>query len=232
MRAILLVPSCRESDADAALDAMPDALVVTLGNEAHSNELANVQEKCRVRDTPLIAKVEGVKGKNHFTQLERAVKAGVWEILLDECNNSEDVTRLAARLSVLEAEAGQAEGTTRIFAHITNAQALFDLGFYGGRSSRLAGLVWNGKAFAASLGQADGTHNEPCQLGRSLTVIGSAAAGVPAFCVTEEEGESFEQECGAALRDGFAGIVTRSAPDIALIRARYQQVAQSSQSTG
>lgn len=121
-----------------------------------------------------------------------------------------DVEHLGVKLAVREAELGLEDGITQIIGLVTAPAAIFQLATFTAASHRLAALGFDTQSFAAALSARD-LDSGPLNLARNLTLLAAKAAGIPALLIGEET-EGFAAASQAAKRDGFEGIVTRSAP--------------------
>lgn len=128
--------------------------------------------------------------------LARALAAGAAGILLLDTVGPADVTRVAARLAVAEAETNRSGAP--ILAHVGSAAGVAALAGFGRPSPRLAGIVLDGPALAVSLGGAAGPAADTA---RGLTLIAAAAAGVPAIERTDDAGRARAPGFAAVLRD-------------------------------
>ena len=124
--------------------------------------------------------------------------------------NGADAEQLGVKLAVREAELGLDDGTTEIIGLVAAPAAIFQLATFTRPSHRLAALCFDTQSFTAALG-AGGMDSGPLGLARNLTLFAAKAAGIPALLIGEEA-DRFAAASQAAKRDGFDGIVTRSAP--------------------
>lgn len=149
-------------------------------------------------------------------------------IVLPGCRSGRDVQHLGGKLAVREAEAGLADGATRIVAMVgTPMSGLLDMGSFAGSSRRLAGIAWDRAALAADLGidaEAPTDLPAPLALARALTILAAGAARVPAIdtaCTLTDD--RLVAACRKARRDGFAGKMTRDPSQIRVIEAVFGQ---------
>ena len=121
-----------------------------------------------------------------------------------------DVARLSVRLAVHEAEAGLADGSTRILALVETAAAMLALPGLVGASQRLCGIAWDADALARDIGapasrDGDGALIAPLALARSQVLLAAAAAGVAAVDTACAVEGAFLREVEEGRRDGFVG---------------------------
>lgn len=182
---------------------------------------AMFMERCRHTpdSKPVFIQIPALPDPSSADILSHVMQWRPHGILLPEAKSGMDVQHLAARLAVEEARKGSADGITRIMAMTGQAGgSLFGMGSFAGCSHRLSGLVWSPDALierlkANTFGESipSAPFVDAVRLGRTLTLIAAADAGVPAIDATPcgPSGEThlnsaYEQAC----RDGFAGCLT------------------------
>ena len=135
-------------------------------------------------------------------------------VLLPKCEGVQEVERLSHFLDALECREGVAAGSIRIMTVATETPAaMFALGSYRTAGPRLLGLTWGAEDLATALGASsnredDGRHGFTYQLARSLCLLGSGAAGVPAYDTMSanfRDLDALADEVRRARRDGFGG---------------------------
>ncbi|WLS02354.1 hypothetical protein [Shinella oryzae] len=169
-----------------------------------------------------------VNNESTVDDLQAIVAAGSPVIGLAGCRKGADIQRLATLLSVAEAQAGRADGETRILAltdGILPAPAATE-GFIG-KSSRLAALVWDRLALENALATAtprmqDGTWTVAFAAARAAVLLAAAAGGIPAYdCACDLDGNSFQRDCETSRNEGFYGRIAKDAAQAAVIEATY-----------
>ena len=156
--------------------------------------------------------LDGLDAPAFDKDLASASRAPIAGVVLPQCRDGADVQRLAAKLAVAEAESGRPDGELGIVALVAGEPAdVFALGSLGGASHRLRAVVFD----AASLETRVPRDSAAFATARALTVLAARAAGVPAY--DQAGGLDIRAVCEAARRDGFAGLVTSAAADIACI---------------
>jgi citrate lyase subunit beta/citryl-CoA lyase len=151
--------------------------------------------------------------------------AGPDVIMLPKARGGTDISHLAAKLAVREAEHALDDGSTAIIAIATEtADAIFGLHSYARSSHRLLGLTWGAEDLAADIGaeanRVGGEMTEPFRLARNLMLFAAAAAEVipiDTVHVDIRDAAGLESECRAARRDGFAGKMAIHPDQIAVI---------------
>ncbi|MGV8997919.1 MAG: HpcH/HpaI aldolase/citrate lyase family protein [Parvibaculaceae bacterium] len=219
MRSFLFVPADSDKKLAKGADSGADALIldledsVALSNKpaARANAAAYLQSadpagpKICVRmnalDTPLWQ-----------DDLKAVIAAKPYAILVPKTITGGCVRNVATKLDELEEEAGLTKGATKIFCVATEtAASMFNLGTYGGSSSRLFAMTWGAEDLAAALGARsnmddNGNYTGPYQMARTLTLLGAVAAGVmPLDSIYKDfrDETGLEREARAAARDGF-----------------------------
>ena len=169
-----------------------------------------------------------------MADLAAIVSARPEGIVLPKCSGREDLVRLDAALSALEAREGLSEGSIAVLPIVTETPAaLFALREYAG-APRLAALTWGGEDLAAALGakanrREDGSWDDPYCLARSLTLIAAAAAGVPALDTVHAAARDLEglrRDCAEGRRLGFAGRLAIHPSQIPVIEEAFAPTAE------
>jgi len=105
------------------------------------------------------------------------------------------------------------------------ASSLFNLGTYTGITAPLTAMTWGSEDLSADLGAISarnehGHLTDPYRLARSLCLIGARAAHVEpidSIYANFRDLAGLEQECQAAVRDGFSGKMAIHPDQITLI---------------
>ncbi|PTM94976.1 hypothetical protein [Mycoplana dimorpha] len=149
-------------------------------------------------------------------------------VVLSDCRTGADVQRLDVLLSVAEAEEGIPLGQTRILATTDGLLPLpFSEAAFGRKSRRLAGLVWDWRLLATTLGatrlRADGRWTDAFALARATTLLTAKASGIAVYDVSPPLPESdFAADCIGARHDGFDGRMTDNPEQVAAINAAFR----------
>lgn len=150
-------------------------------------------------------------------------------IMLPKVHGRGEVERLDHCLSALEVANGIAEGSTRVIVLATEtAEAMARTGDYKG-APRLAALTWGAEDLADALGAAantgaDGAYTFTYELARSLTLIGAAAAGVPAIETISPDFrdlDALKARAQRVRRDGFRGMLAIHPAQVPVINAAF-----------
>lgn len=221
MRSLLFVPgdSPRKlekafaCEADALILDLEDSVALSAKKSARETVAAFLREKRGLVKRPrLYVRVNALDSGLTDDDLDHIIAGGPDGLVLPKAQGGTDVSHLAAKLAVREAESDLPDGFVRILAIATEtAAALFRMGTYAGASHRLEGIAWGAEDLSADLGAEtnrldDGTYAEPYRLARTLTLLGASAAGilaVDAVYPSFRDLEGLAAECEAARRDGF-----------------------------
>ncbi len=223
MRSLLFVPGDSprklqkglESDADALILDLEDSVAPDAKPQARAASLAFLtQTRTLPRRPLLIVRVNPLTSGLIEADLDAVMAGAPDAIMLPKAEGGVDVSHLAAKIAVREAENDLPDGATRIIPIATETgKGVFGLGTYAGATHRLAALTWGAEDLSADLGAetnrlTDGSYADPYRLARALTLFAAASAQVDAIDTVytgfrDEAG--FRAECIAARRDGFTG---------------------------
>lgn len=220
-RSYLFVPADSERKFARAIETEADALIIDLEDAvaparkaaARDNLTAFLSTSCRPE---LWVRINPLSTPEHRADIEGLATHPPKGVVLPKAEGADDIRRLDVLLTDMEASTNVARGSTHVLPLVTETPAaLFAIQEYASVPERLAGLTWGAEDLAAAIGardnrDSDGRWLPPYELARSLCLIGSAAAGVPAV----ETVFTRIRELGAAAgfaerarRDGFAGML-------------------------
>lgn len=223
MRSLLFVPGDNPKKLQKGLDSGADALILDLEDsvaldakpQARQISLDFLTATRQQATRPLlIVRINPLASGLSDADLDAIMPGAPDAIMLPKSEGGTDVSHLAARIAVREAEADLPDGATRIIPIATEtAKGIFGLGSYAGATHRLAALTWGAEDLSADLGAeanrlTDGTYADPYRLARSLALFAATAAQVDAIdtvFTSFRDAEGFEAECIAGRRDGFTG---------------------------
>jgi citrate lyase subunit beta/citryl-CoA lyase len=219
MRSLLFVPGDSERKLAKALESGADALILDLEDSVASAAKAAARRtvhgflKSVRRAAPrLYVRINAFATGLADDDLAAVLPAAPDGILLPKSGGGADVTRLDAKLAVHEAEAGLADGATKILAIVTeSAGALFTLASYRGASARLEGMTWGAEDLSADLGAEtnrlrDGTYADPYRIARALSLaaaVNADALPIDTVYTNFHDLDGLRIEAEAACRDGF-----------------------------
>ncbi|MCS6854705.1 MAG: CoA ester lyase [Elioraea sp.] len=234
-RSWLFVPADSDRKLARAAESRAGAVILDLEDsvapdrKAAAREMAASWLGARAPAPSAWVRVNALDSGLTMADLAAVVAARPDGIVLPKCSGREDVVRLDAALSALEAREGLTEGAIAVLPIVTETPtAIFTLGQYGG-APRLAALTWGGEDLAAALGakanrREDGRWDEPYRLARSLVLVAAAAAGVPALDTVYADArdlEGFRRDCADARRMGFAGRLAIHPAQIPIIEEAF-----------
>jgi citrate lyase subunit beta/citryl-CoA lyase len=237
MRSMLFVPGNSERKLEKGLGSGADAMIVdledsvALADKAAARGIATAFIQARRAETAAAIYVR----VNDFTtgltddDLAAVMAARPDGIMLPKCTGGADVTRLSAKLRVLEAENGLEDGATRVVPLITETAASVLAASTYAPEKRLAGLTWGAEDLSASVGartarHADGRYTDVFRLARALTILAAAAADTMAIDTVFpnfRDTEGFRRECEEAERDGFTAKMAIHPDQVAVINAVF-----------
>lgn len=231
MRACLILDSdAGDEDLAAALGCGADALLLRLGPCAEDD----ARRAARARAGALIDAARAKSGAPKLfvevapldsalieADLDALFGPGPDGVFLPACDGAAGLQRLAVKLAVREAQAGRADGATRIGALIgADPAGVLALASFAGASPRLAALAFDDAGLCAALGLAAGG-GAAIATARAMVVLAAASAGVPALAPPAETGE--EPAYAAARRDGFTGAMALYPGQVAAIREIFPE---------
>jgi citrate lyase subunit beta/citryl-CoA lyase len=233
MRSMLFVPAHDARKLAKGLDAGADALIVDLEDAVPDAEKPRAREMCaefvsahRTR-LPIFVRVNALSTGLANADLSAVVRARPHGIMLPKCESGHDVATLDGAISEFEARHGVTTGSIRILPLVTEtAASLFGMHSYAREAGpRLCGMFWGGEDLASDIGaranrDASARYTAPYALARALTLIGAAAARVPAIDAVYtgfRDRDGLRAEAAEAVRDGFSAKVAIHPDQIAVI---------------
>lgn len=238
MRSLLFVPGDSERKLEKGFASETDVVIVDLEDSVAP---ANKQAARRIAADCIMARRNAVRAAiyvrvNDLTtgltddDLAALVPIQPDGIMLPKSSGGRDVQLLSAKLRVHEAEAGLADGQTRILPIVTETAAgVFAASTYAGASSRLSGLTWGAEDLSAAIGarvprDEAGRYTQVFQLARALTVLAASSADVAAVDTVFpnfRDAAGFAAECAAAERDGFTAKMAIHPDQVPVINAAF-----------
>ena len=219
----------QESEADVVLLDLEDAVAPDAKPGARvlvRDFLASLGDEDRQR---VWVRVNPLDGPHTSDDLAAVMPARPGGIMLPKSRGRHDVEALDTLLSPLESETGIKVGSTPVIALVTEvAAAMFTTGDYPG-APRLAAMTWGAEDLADSIGALanrgpGGEYTFTYELARSLTLLGAAAAGVPAIETIDAD---FRNLDGLAVRaqqvrrDGYRGMLAIHPAQVPIINAAF-----------
>ena len=229
LRSLLFVPGDRPDRMEKALASGADALILDLEDAVALSRKAEARAAVvafleKPRTLPLFVRVNPLDSGMIDADLAAVLPGRPDGIVLPKAEGAASLKALDSKL-----DWAGADGCGILPIATETAAAMFQLGSYGGVTSRLAGLTWGAEDLPAAIGAAtsrapDGSYTPPYQLARSLTLFGAAAAGVAAI---ETVWPGFKDLEGLAAyaargrRDGFTGMMAIHPAQVAVINAAF-----------
>ncbi|MCY6380680.1 HpcH/HpaI aldolase/citrate lyase family protein [Hoeflea prorocentri] len=225
MRSYLFVPGDSERKLHKSLSSGADCLLIDLEDSVSLSQkstarkmtrafISEARESGAAPQPSLVVRINPLGSGLTEDDLAEIVSVGPDAVLLPKAEHGSDVQKLSSMIAVHEAEAGIDEGVTGIHALVTEtARGTLNAGTYTSVSRRLRSLSWGGEDLSADVGvqtnrDKNGQYTDLFRYARTVTLLGAASAGVDAIdtVFTDfRDTEGLEQECRAAVRDGFSG---------------------------
>lgn len=220
MRSLLFVPGDSERKLAKGLESGADVLIVDLEDSVAAENKAAARRLAAEfiagnREGPAVyVRVNDLSTGLTDDDLATVIGAAPAGIMLPKSNSGDDVARLGVRLRVHEAEAGIADGVTRILPIITETPlGVLNAMTYAGASQRLTGLTWGAEDLSAEIGAAatrdeTGRYTDVFRFARLSTILAASAAEVASIDTVFpnfRDMEAFRRDCEEGARDGFAG---------------------------
>ncbi|GAU84138.1 CoA ester lyase [Bosea sp. BIWAKO-01] len=223
MRSLLFVPGDSPKKLQKGLESGADALILDLEDSVALDGKAQARTisldflkvaRQQAKRPLLIVRINALTTGLSDADLDMIMPGAPDAIMLPKSEGGTDVSHLAARIAVREAECELPDGATRIIPIATETgKGIFGLGSYAGATHRLAALTWGAEDLSADLGAesnrlSDGSYTDPYRLARSLTLFAAASSQVDAIdtvFTNFRDADGFRAECIAARRDGFTG---------------------------
>ena len=232
LRSLLFVPGDSERKIEKALAGEADALILDLEDsvapaaKAVARRIVGAVSSKRI----MFVRINPLASGMATEDLAAALACRPFAIVLPKSNRGRDVAELDAMLDVAEAQAGIAEGSTRILAIATETAAgALAAATYAGVSRRLWGLTWGAEDLAADLGalskrHRDGRYRDTFRFARIQALLGAVAAGVePVDTVFPDfrDEDAFASECEEAALDGFTAKMAIHPGQVPIINAAF-----------
>ncbi|QWC57523.1 CoA ester lyase [Erythrobacter sp. 3-20A1M] len=218
----------RDGEADIVLLDLEDA--VAEGAKADARALvADFLADNAAQAERLWVRVNPLDGPHTLDDLVAIMPGRPGGIMLPKVNGRADVERFDAYLTAFEAANGIERGNTPVVVLITEtAEAMFHTGDYQG-APRLVGLTWGAEDLADSVGAAsntepDGSYSFTFELARSMTLLGAAAAGLPAIETIHgdfRDTEGLRARAEKVRRGGFSGMLAIHPAQVPVINAAF-----------
>ncbi|MEM1049578.1 MAG: CoA ester lyase [Pseudomonadota bacterium] len=221
MRSLLFVPADSDRKLEKSLSSGADVIIVDLEDSValsakpEARRIAREFLQNRAPSAPesrFYVRINDLQSGLAEADLDAVMPGAPDGIMVPKTESGRDIQKLHAMLDVREAEAGLADGVTRIIPVATEtAASVFGLGSYAGASERLAGMTWGAEDLSADLGaaanrDAAGRFTEPYRLARNLCLfgaVGARVAPIDTVFTAFRDTDGLTEECREAERDGF-----------------------------
>jgi len=182
------------------------------------------------------ARISPIHDPDWRIDLETVMQAGPDGLMLPECSDPGQLQQLAAEIYEVEQRNGIAHGATRIVPQVGSraSDALSIKAFADETHPRLAGLTWDSRALAHSLGarrtrDTQGEFTDAMRHVRASVLLTAHARGVMAIDSAHAVGKDLAgagAAAKAARADGFTGMAARHPAQVASINAAFQPTAE------
>ena len=218
-----------DGEADIVIFDLEDAVAEdskAAARQAIASFLDSEAEHSRKR---LWVRVNPLDGPHTADDLAAIMPSRPGGIMLPKSRGRRDVEALDALLTPLERQHGIEPGSTPVIALVTEvAAAMFTTGDYAGLP-RLVAMTWGAEDLADSVGalsnrDEDGRYGFTYELARSLTLLGAAAAGIPAIETIDGDFrnlDGLEKRAKAVRRDGYRGMLAIHPAQVPVINAAF-----------
>lgn len=233
MRSLLFVPADSEKKLAKAFQAQADCVIVDLEdsvapeNKAVARKIAAafIGERRSQPDLVIYVRVNDPGSGLIDDDLAALMPAAPDGIMLPKANGAADISHLAAKLRVHEAENGLGDGATHIIPIITETGAGVLAAASYGPDPRLAGLTWGAEDLSAAIGaratrDENGRYTDVFRLARALTLLAASSAATDAIDTVVPDFrdlDALRRQCLESERDGFTGKMAIHPAQVAVI---------------
>lgn len=218
-----------EGDADIVIFDLEDAVVEGEKPAARARVSHFLQMQNEAGRARLWVRINPLDGPHTADDLAAVLPMQPGGIMLPKSRGREDVEKLDRMLTALELEHGLEPGAMPVIALVTEvAAAMFTTGDYAG-APRLVAMTWGAEDLADSVGALsncgpDGDYRFTYELARSLTLLGAAAASVPAIETIDADFRNLQGLKVRAERvrqDGYRGMLAIHPDQVRVINAAF-----------
>ena len=204
-----------EGEADIVIFDLEDAVAEDAKPAAREGIRAFLEAQDEAARGRLWVRVNPLDGPYTADDLAAIMPARPGGIMLPKSRGRHDVEELDRLLTSMETQQGIAVGSTPVIALVTEvAAAMFTTGDYAG-APRLVAMTWGAEDLADSIGAMsnrgeDGEYSFTYELARSLTLLGAAAAGIPAIETIDGDFRNLDglkKRAEKVRRDGYRGML-------------------------
>ncbi|MXO96373.1 CoA ester lyase [Erythrobacter aquimaris] len=223
-----------EGEADIVIFDIEDAVAEDAKPAAREAIRAFLLARSEGERTRLWVRVNPLDGPHTADDIAAILPGRPGGIMLPKSRGRHDVEALDALMTPLEMELGIEPGSTPVIALVTEvAAAMFTTGDYAG-APRLAAMTWGAEDLADSIGAMsnlgeDGAYTFTYELARSLTLLGAAAAGIPAIETIDGDFRNLEglkDRAQKVRRDGYRGMLAIHPAQVPVINEAFSPSAE------
>jgi citrate lyase subunit beta / citryl-CoA lyase len=214
LRSVLFVPGSKPRMLEKARTLPADAVILDLEDAVAPGEKAGARGTIRAAlesgdYTPqVVVRVNAFATKLTEDDLRGTLVSGVSAVCLPKAEATEDVTRLAALLDVLERERALGLGSVGILVMIETARAVLEAYDIARASDRVWALCLGGEDLSHDLGAVRTAEGIELAYARAHLVTAARAAGVLAMDTVYTDlanAPGFEAEARSARTLGYSG---------------------------
>ena len=165
-------------DADAVVFDLEDAVPPSEKLEARQRVMETIAAASAQRARVIFVRVNPVSTEWFDDDLAAVARRGVAGVRLPKCESASDVTEVAARLRILEAERDLPADSIGVVCGIESALGIANAQAIAAASSRVLALSFGAADFARDLGLIHTVERTETLFARSQLVIASRVAGV------------------------------------------------------
>lgn len=236
MRSLLFVPGDSDRKIAKGFGSTADALIIDLEDAVAPARKKEARALCaEVLTAPrngkrVIVRINAFDTPHALVDLAAVVRGRPDGVMLPKCLGLEDVRRLDAYLTALEARDEIETGAISTYPIVTeSAPAVLALADYRAPLPRVAGLLWGGEDLAADIGavanrEPDGRYRPLFQAARSQCLLAASsldAAAIDAVYVNFRDPDGLRAEAEEAARDGFTAKAAIHPDQIEIINAAF-----------
>ncbi len=235
-RSWLFAPGDSERKMEKATQGSADIVLIDLEDAVAEESKATAREMVPAfikanqdQRARLWVRINPLDGPHALKDIAAVVPAHPGGIMLPKVYSRADVETLDHYLTILEVANGFEQGSIKVIVLITEtAAAMFTTGSYVG-APRVVALTWGAEDLADSIGaisnkEENGEYSLTYELARSLTLLGAAAAGVPAIDTIQgdfRDEERLRKRAARVRRDGYRGMLAIHPAQVDIINAAF-----------
>lgn len=219
--------------ADVVICDLEDA--VTIENKPRARQMihdylqANPEHRERIW-----VRVNPLDGPYTLEDLAAVMPANPAGIMLPKIYGRQDLEAFDKYVEALEVANGIDQGSTPVIALVTEtAQAMFHTGDYAG-APRMVAMTWGAEDLADAIGaqtntNEDGSFAFTYEMARSLTLLGAAAAGVPAIetiATDFRDLDALRVRAERVRREGYRGMLAIHPAQVDVINEAFTPSAE------